>query len=122
MKQEDLLRDIEEFNGMNPSEAMKYISQTLLENDFTDERLSDACKRIFKLIEEVKTFDPLGMYLDQEIRFRLNEVHNVPEEEITQELVDHINYDLLDDCEGYLDSNYLDDVIREALKEGVDND
>ena len=122
MKQEDLLREVEEFNNMTPSDAIDYISETLFENDFDDERLSDACKRIRKLIEEVKTASPLDMYLQEEIRFRLKEIHNVPEEKITDELVNYIDYDLLDDCEGYIDGGYMDDMIRKALEEGVNND
>ena len=119
MKKENLFREIEEFNGATPKDAIDLISSYLLEIDCDDERLSDACKRLQTFIKEVEQADPLDMYLNQEIEFRLKELHNV--ENPSQELIDYINYDKLDDCENYLDSAYLDDCIREALTEDEDD-
>lgn len=119
MKKENLFREIEEFNGATPKDAIDLISEYLLEIDCDDERLSDACKRLRTFIEEVEQADPLDMFLNQEIEFRLKNLHNVKNP--SQELIDYINYEKLDDCENYLDSAYLDDCIREALTEDEDD-
>lgn len=119
MKQENLFREIEEFNGATPKDSLDLICNYLLENGCDDERISDACKRLRTFIEEVEQVDPLDMYLQQEIAFRLKEIHNV--ENPSQELIDYIDYEKLDDCENYLDSAYLDDCIREALTEDEDD-
>lgn len=115
---ENLFREMEEFGCAEPKESVKTIIDFLgLINDSgidIDERVSDAIKRLQTFVEEVENVDPLGMFLDQEIKFRLEEIHGI--ENPSQELVDRINYDGLDDCEGYLDNEYMDNVIREQIE------
>ena len=115
---ENLFRKMEEFGGAEPKESVKTIIDFLgWINDSgidIDERVSDAIKRLQTFVEEVENVDPLGMFLDQEIKFRLKEIHGI--ENPSQELVDRINYDGLDDCEGYLDNEYMDNVIREQIE------
>ena len=115
---ENLFREMEEFGGAEPKESVKTIIDFLgFINDSgidIDERVSDAIKRLQTFVEEVDSVDPLGMFLDQEIKFRLKEIHGI--ENPSQELVDRINYDGLDDCEGYLDDEYIDNVIREQIE------
>ena len=115
---ENLFREMEEFGGAEPKESVKTIIDFLgrINDSGTDidERVSDAIKRLQTFVEEVDSVDPLGMFLDQEIKFRLEEIHGI--ENPSQELVDRINYDGLDDCEGYLDNEYMDNVIREQIE------
>lgn len=119
MKQskEDLFREMEEFGYAEPKRALETIEDflgDLFENDeLDDERVSDAIKRLRTFVEEVDQVDPLSMFIDQEIKFRLKEFHGI--ENPSQDLVDKINYDGLDDCEGYLDNEYIDNVIREQI-------
>lgn len=120
MKQskEELFREMEEFGGAEPKEAVNTIIDFLgwINESGTDidERVSDAIKRLNAFVEEVDKVDPLGMFIDQEIKFRLKEIHGVKNP--SQDLVDRINYDGLDDCEGYLDNDYIDNVIREQIE------
>lgn len=120
MKQskEELFREMEEFGGAEPKEAVNTIIDFLgwINESGTDidERVSDAIKRLKTFVEEVDKVDPLGMFIDQEIKFRLKEIHGI--ENPSQELVDRINYDGLDDCEGYLDNDYIDNVIIEQIE------
>ena len=120
MKQskENLFREMEEFGYAEPKGALETIEDflgDLFENDeLDDERVSDAIKRLRAFVEEVDQVDPLGMFLDEEIKFRLKEIHHI--ENPSQELVDKINFDGLDDCEGYLDNEYIDNVIREQIE------
>lgn len=120
MKQskEELFRKMEEFGGAEPKEAVNTIIDFLgwINESGTDidERVSDAIKRLKTFVEEVDKVDPLGMFIDQEIKFRLKEIHGVKNP--SQDLVDRINYDGLDDCEGYLDNDYIDNVIREQIE------
>lgn len=120
MKQskEELFREMEEFGGAEPKEAVNTIIDFLgwINESGTDidERVSDAIKRLKTFVEEVDKVDPLGMFIDQEIKFRLKEIHGVKNP--SQDLVDRINYDGLDDCEGYLDNDYIDNVIREQIE------
>lgn len=120
MKQskEELFREMEEFGGAEPKEAVNTIIDFLgwINESGTDidERVSDAIKRLKTFVEEIDKVDPLGMFIDQEIKFRLKEIHGVKNP--SQDLVDRINYDGLDDCEGYLDNDYIDNVIREQIE------
>ena len=120
MKQskENLFREMEEFGGAEPKEAVNTIIDFLgwINDSGTDidERVSDAIKRLQTFVKEVDQVDPLGMFLDEEIKFRLKEIHGI--ENPSQELVDKINFDGLDDCEGYLDNEYIDNVIREQIE------
>ena len=120
MKQskEELFREMEEFGGAEPKEAVNTIIDFLgwINESGTDidERVSDAIKRLKTFVEEVDKVDPLGMFIDQEIKFRLKEIHGI--ENPSQDLVDRINYDGLDDCEGYLDNDYIDNVIIEQIE------
>ena len=120
MKQskENLFREMEEFGGAEPKEAVNTIIDFLgwINESGTDidERVSDAIKRLKTFVEEVDKVDPLGMFIDQEIKFRLKEIHGI--ENPSQDLVDRINYDGLDDCEGYLDNDYIDNVIIEQIE------
>lgn len=114
MKKQDLFRCIEEFNGVNVQDAIDYVINFCFENAEDDERLSDACKRIKMFHEEVAQSDPLDMFLQQEIPFRLNEFFGI--QNPSQELINAIDYDGLDDCEGYLDNEYIDMIIREQIK------
>ena len=115
---ENLFREMEEFGGAEPKESVKTIIDFLgWINDSgidIDERVSDAIKRLQTFVEEVDNVDPLGMFIDQEIKFRLKEIHGI--ENPSQDLVDRINYDGLDDCEGYLDNDYIDNVIIEQIE------
>ena len=119
MKQskEHLFREMEEFGYAEPKRALGTIEDFLGDlfdkDELDDERVSDAIKRLRTFVEEVDQADPLSMFVDQEIRFRLKEIHKV--ENPSQDLVDNINYDGLDDCEGYLDNEYIDNVIREQI-------
>lgn len=114
---EELFREMEEFGYAEPKGALETIEDflgDLFENDeLDDERVSDAIKRLRTFVEEVDQVDPLSMFIDQEIKFRLKEFHGI--ENPSQDLVDRINYDGLDDCEGYLDNEYIDNVIREQI-------
>lgn len=116
MKQskENLFREMEEFGGAEPKGALETIESFLGDLVKNDERVSDAIKRLKTFVEEVDKVDPLGMFIDQEIKFRLKEIHGVKNP--SQDLVDRINYDGLDDCEGYLDNDYIDNVIREQIE------
>lgn len=120
MKQskEELFREMEEFGGAEPKEAVNTIIDFLgwINESGTDidERVSDAIKRLKTFVEEVDKVDPLGMFIDQEIKFRLKEIHGI--ENPSQDLVDRINYDGLDDCEGYLNNDYIDNVIIEQIE------
>lgn len=115
---ENLFREMEEFGGAEPKESVNTIIDFLgWINDSgidIDERVSDAIKRLKTFVEEVDKVDPLGMFIDQEIKFRLKEIHGI--ENPSQDLVDRINYDGLDDCEGYLDNDYIDNVIIEQIE------
>ena len=120
MNKDELFRGIEGFNGMTPKDAMEEIVDFFAwymkeYNCDPDERVSDAVKRLQCFVEETEELDGLSMFLDEEIKFRLKEFFGIYDP--SQELIDYINIDKLDDCEGYLDSEYLTDVIREALKE-----
>ena len=115
---ENLFREMEEFGGAEPKESVNTIIDFLgwINESGTDidERVSDAIKRLKTFVEEVDKVDPLGMFIDQEIKFRLKEIHGI--ENPSQDLVDRINYDGLDDCEGYLDNDYIDNVIIEQIE------
>lgn len=120
MNKDELFRGIEAFNGMKPKDAIEEITDFfawyMKEYDCDpDERVSDAIKRLQCFVEETEQLDGLSMYLDEEIRFRLKCEFGI--EDPSQELVDYINLDKLDDCEGYIDGQYLSSLIKEALEE-----
>lgn len=53
-----LLREMEEFDGITPEEALEYIGNYLIDevenNGLDDERLSDSFKRLKALVDEIK--------------------------------------------------------------------
>ena len=93
MKYEDLLNEVEEFNGMTPSDAIDLIGKFLLELDeeesLGDERLSDAVKRIKKLIDDIESTNALDMYIQDTIQYRLDNVHQI---KYTQDDINNIDY------------------------------
>lgn len=122
MKYEDLLKGVEEFNGMTADEAISLIGDFLLELDSEmalDERLSDATKRIYKLLNDIKSTNALDMYIQEEIQFRLQNVHNY---KYTQEDINNIDYNYVDN-DKFIDTEYLDNQIRKYYedKNKIDN-
>lgn len=117
---EFLFREIEDFGYAEPKGAIETISDFLAWLDASDigividERVSDALKRLKFFVGEVDLADPLGMFLDEVIKFRLKEYHGI--ENPSQELVDQINFDGFDDCEYVFDYGYIDNVITEQLE------
>ena len=111
MKYEDLLNGVEEFNGMTPTDAINLIGKFLLELDqeeSVDERLSDAVKRINKLIEDIKSTNALDMYIQDTIQYRLDNVHQI---KYTQDDINNIDYMYIDN-DDFIKTDYLDKQIK----------
>ena len=120
---EKLFEEKEEFGGAVPKEAIETLRSFLgFANEQgleVDERVSDAFKRLECFVKEVDIASPLDMFITEEIPFRLKEIFHI--ENASQDLIDYINYEKFDDCEGYLNNDYADSIIREGVQEYINN-
>ena len=113
MKKDNLFIKKENCGNLTVREAVRIFRKYAQANKGNEEILN-AYKRLQVFVTEVEGMDPLSMFIEEEIPFRLKEIFKI--ENFSQELVDKINFDGLDDCEGYLDNEYMDNIITDCLR------
>lgn len=118
MRYIDLLNEVEEFNGMTPTDAINLIGKFLLELDqeeTVDERLSDAVKRIKKLIDDIESTNALDMYIQDTIQYRLDNVHQI---KYTQDDINNIDYKYINN-DDFIKTDYLDKQIKKYYEDKI---
>ncbi len=118
MRYIDLLNEVEEFNGMTPTDAINLIGKFLLELDqeeSVDERLSDAVKRIKKLIDDIESTNALDMYIQDTIQYRLDNVHQI---KYTQDDINNIDYKYINN-DDFIKTDYLDKQIKKYYEDKI---
>lgn len=118
MRYIDLLNEVEEFNGMTPTDAINLIGKFLLELDqeeTVDKRLSDAVKRIKKLIDDIESTNALDMYIQDTIQYRLDNVHQI---KYTQDDINNIDYKYVNN-DDFIKTDYLDKQIKKYYEDKI---